>query len=137
MRLLFVSLISTLIPTVTLAAEKLSCTHYVYPGMPFITVTMTLTADGHVERLGDVTHYGSTRQTAIEENPASGDQLYNLTIEADSPEGELFLEIYKPSDTLLNETFKAKLINPQSPAMKEMAGECSLGTQEQLKGQSL
>ena len=126
MRFLTGLLLSSLTANSAYAEAKLSCTHYVYSDIPFVTITMKLTADGHIERLADITHYGSTQQIAIEENVTGPDQLYNLTVDADNPNGELFLEIYKPSDNQSQASFKAKLINPQSPAMKEMPGQCDL-----------
>lgn len=126
MRFFNLLLLSNLIVPTAFSAQKISCTHYVYSGVPFVTIVMNVNANGHIERLAEWTHYGSTQQTAVEENEARTDQLYNLTIDADRPGNELFLEIYKSSTNLVESSFKAKLINPQSPAMKEMAGQCDL-----------
>lgn len=85
---------------------------------------MNVKPDGHIERLAEITHYGNTRQTAVEENPTKEGELYNLTIEADHPNSELFLEIYQSNTSEVNATYGAKLINPESPAMREMPGNC-------------
>lgn len=107
-----------------LANQKLVCTHYIYQDIPFITISMSLDESGHIDRLAEINHYGTSRQTAIEENPTDESQLYNLTIEADNPGNELFLEIYRSEDVAAPSFYKAKLINPSAPSAKEMAGTC-------------
>lgn len=126
MKFIALLLLSCSISSAAFAAQKLTCTHYVYSGVPFATVTLKLDPDGHVERFADITYYGVTQKTAVQENAKRDDQLYNLTLDADRPGEEIFLEIYKPADSLALNSFKAKLINPQSPAGKEMAGSCDL-----------
>ena len=103
-------------------ATKLSCTHYATEGAVFVTIAMTVKSDGHLERLAYLTHYGQTRQTAIEELTPSADQLYNLVVEADHHGQELGLVIYKTS--VDSGSHRAVLINPQMPVMKEMPGTC-------------
>jgi hypothetical protein len=106
-------------------ADKLACTHYLYPEVPFITITMNIQEDGHIDSDAIVYNYGTTRHTNIQEGTPTGNQLYNLTVGAGSPNGELFLEIYKPSiERHAVSSYSAKLINPNSPGMKEMAGHC-------------
>jgi hypothetical protein len=103
-------------------ATTLTCNHYATEGVVFITFTMAVKPNSHIERLGELTHYGQTRQTAIEELNPSADQLYNLIVEADHPGQELGLVIYKAALDL--ESRRAVLINPQMPVMKEMPGTC-------------
>lgn len=124
MRISKFSILILMLSEHALAQTKLNCTHYVYQQMPFITISMNVKPDGRIERLAEITHYGNTRQTAVEENPTKDGELYNLTIEADHPNSELFLEIYQPNTSEINATYAAKLINPESPAMKEMLGNC-------------
>lgn len=107
-----------------IAKQKLVCTHFIYQDIPFITISMSLDESGRVDRLAEINHYGTSRQTAIEENPTEPKQLYNLTIEADNPGNELFLEIYRTEDFESASSYKAKLINPSAPSVKEMAGTC-------------
>jgi hypothetical protein len=107
------------------AGATLECTHYVYSGVPFVTIKMTMDEDGHIQRLADLTHYGNTQQIAVVENPTRDDELYHLTVDADRPGQELYLEIYKQGDAAFSASYNAKLINPQSPAMKEMLGNCA------------
>lgn len=106
------------------AATTLSCDHYAYEGVLFATIKMTVKSDGHIERLADLTHYGQTRQTAVEEQTPAADELYNLVVEADSHGNELGLVIYKAQ--AVGSKFRAVLINPHVPYGKEMQGECSL-----------
>lgn len=106
------------------ANQKLVCTHFIYQDIPFITISMSLDESGHVDRLAEINHYGTSRQTAIQENPTDQSQLYNLTIEADNPGNELFLEIYRTEGFEVPSSYKAKLINPGAPSVKEMAGAC-------------
>lgn len=103
-------------------ATTLTCNHYATDGVVFVTFTMNVKPDSHIERLAYLTHYGQTRQTAIEELTPSADQLYNLVVEADHHGQELGLVIYKAS--LDRESRRAVLINPQMPVMKEMPGTC-------------
>ena len=128
MRISKLSVLFILVSRPVFAQETITCTHYVYQTVPFITITMNVKPDGHIDRLSDLNHYGNTRQTAVEENPPNEGELYNLTIEADHPNSELFLEIYRQNTQQLNATFDAKLINPQSPAMREMLGQCEYTT---------
>ena len=104
---------------------KLSCTAFVYGELPFVTIEMTVKADGHIERLATLLHQGTSRQTAVEENQTTTEQLYNLTVEADHPGQELFLEINKPKDEDSGETLSGQLINPSSPAYKTMRASCN------------
>ena len=103
----------------------LSCTAFVYGELPFVTIEMIVKSDGHIERLANLIHQGTSRQTAVEENPTTPDQLYNLTIEADHPGQELFLEISKPTGGDTGETLNGQLINPESPAYKTMRATCN------------
>jgi len=107
-----------------LASHKLVCTHYIYQDIPFITISMTVDESGRIDRLAKIDHYGTSRHTAVEENQTDPAQLYNLTIEADNPGNELFLEIYRTEDFEASSFYKAKLINPGAPSVKEMAGTC-------------
>ena len=107
-----------------LANQKLICKHFIYQDIPFITISMTIDASGRIDRLAEIDHYGTSRQTAVEENQTEPKQLYNLTIEADNPGNELFLEIYRTEDFETPLSYKAKLINPSAPSAKEMAGIC-------------
>jgi hypothetical protein len=109
---------------IALAGQKLVCTAYIYQDIPFVTISMTIDESGRVERLAEIDHYGTSRQTAVEENQTNSKQLYNLTIEADNPGNELFLEIYRNQDVETSSSYKAKLINPSAPSLKEMAGTC-------------
>lgn len=107
-----------------IANQKLVCTHFIYQDIPFITISMSLDESGRVDSLAEINHYGTSRQTAIQENPTDQSQLYNLTIEADNPGNELFLEIYRNEGFEVPSSYKAKLINPGAPSAKEMAGAC-------------
>lgn len=120
-----VSLMGLFLSSAAFAGSKLSCTAFVYGELPFITLEMTVKDDGHIERLATLIHQGTSRQTAIEENPATPQQLYNLTIEADHPGQELFLEINKPKEGDESATLHGQLINPESPAYKTMRATCS------------
>lgn len=107
-----------------LAKSQLSCTAFVYGEMPFVTIEMIVKDDGHIERLANLIHQGTSRQTALVENAVRDDQLYNLTVDADHPGQELFLEIYKPANDDNTGVLNAKLINPSSPAYKTMQAKC-------------
>ena len=107
-----------------LAQSQLSCTAFIYGEMPFVTIEMTVKDDGHIERLANLIHQGTSRQTALVENAVRDDQLYNLTVDADHPGQELFLEIYKPTNGDTTGVLNAKLINPSSPAYKTMQAKC-------------
>lgn len=120
----FLVCLALMASTRAFAGTTLVCTHFIYQDLPFITISMTVNESGGIERLAQITHYGSSRQTAIEENPTDQSQLYNLTIEADNPGNELFLEIYRSEDVAAPSSYKAKLINPGAPSVKEMAGTC-------------
>jgi hypothetical protein len=104
--------------------SQLSCTAFVYGEMPFVTIEMIVKDDGHIERLANLIHQGTSRQTALVENAVRDDQLYNLTVDADHPGQELFLEIYKPTNGDTTGVLNAKLINPSSPAYKTMQARC-------------
>ncbi len=125
MRSFIIALIPTFFYSTLQAAPTLECTHYIYSGMPFVTIKMTVDHDGHIQRLADLSHYGNTQQIAVVENPTRDDELYHLTVDADRPGQELYLEIYKQADAAFSASYNAKLINPQSPAMKEMLGNCA------------
>jgi hypothetical protein len=109
-----------------LASQTLICTHFIYQDIPFITISMTIDDSGRIDRLAEIDHYGTSRQTTVEENQTAPKQLYNLTIEADNPGNELFLEIYRTEAFEVSSPYKAKLINPGAPSVKEMAGICQI-----------
>lgn len=115
-----------MISTTVYASRTMECTHYVYSEVPFVTISMKVKADGGIERLAEVTHYGNTQQVAVEENDPGEGELYNLTVDADRPGQELFLKVFLSNEVKDRASYAAKLINPQSPAMKEMAGQCIL-----------
>jgi hypothetical protein len=121
--------------SVSLAKSNLACTAFVYGEMPFVTIEMLVTDDGHIERLATLIHQGSRRQTAVEENPVTSEQLYNLTVEADDPGHELFLEIYKPKDRDTTEYLDGQLINPASPAYKTMRARCEWRSTQNLRNE--
>lgn len=102
--------------------DNITCQFYVYADVPFVTVTMYPAAEGHIKRLGEITHYGQTKTTAIEELEARDGELYNLVVEADSNGQELGLVI---SQKDVQGGKQSKLINPASPVMKEMSGVCA------------
>jgi hypothetical protein len=124
MRFLTVCLAGMLVSSTALSQSQLSCTAFVYGEMPFVTIEMTVKDDGHIERLANLIHQGTSRQTALVENAVRDDQLYNLTVDADHPGQELFLEIYKPANGDNTGVLNAKLINPSSPAYKTMRTQC-------------
>lgn len=124
MKFIIASVVGLAISSAAVAQSKLSCTAFVYGEMPFITIEMTVQNDGHIERLANLIHQGVSRQTAIEENSKTADQLYNLTVEADHPGQELFLEINKPKDGDTSGILSGQLINPASPAYKTMRASC-------------
>jgi len=124
MRVILLWLTSLVMSTPALAQSELSCTAFVYGDMPFVTIQMRVKPDGHIERLANLIHHGTTRQTAIEENATSANQLYNLTVEADYPGQELFLEIYKPEDGETGEVLNGQLTNPEAPSYKHMRALC-------------
>jgi hypothetical protein len=113
-----------MVSKMALASHKLDCTHFIYQDIPFITISMTVDESGRIDRLAKIDHYGTSRHTAVEENQTDPAQLYNLTIEADNPGNELFLEIYRNDDVEESSSYRAKLINPGAPSVKEMAGTC-------------
>ena len=121
-------LLSSLLPIFILISSpgfsmsKIECTHFVYDGVPFVTVTLTAKPDGHIERLAQLTHYGQTRQTAAEEQSTNNGELFNLVIEADSPGNELRLVIARETNSAGD--YLARLINERDPVMKEMKGTC-------------
>ncbi len=120
----FLVCLALMTSTRAFAGTTLVCTHFIYQDIPFITISMSLDESGRVERLAEIDHYGTSRQTAVEENQTDPKQLYNLTIEADNPGNELFLEIYRNDDVEESSSYRAKLINPGAPSVKEMAGTC-------------
>jgi len=124
MNFVIASVFGLAISTAALAQSKLSCTAFVYGEMPFVTIEMIVQNDGHIERLANLIHQGVSRQTAVEENSTTPDQLYNLTVEADHPGQELFLEINKPKDGDTTGILSGQLINPESPAYKTMRASC-------------
>jgi hypothetical protein len=126
MNFIIASFFGLTISTAAVAQSKLSCTAYVYGEMPFVTIEMTVKSDGHIERLANLIHQGVTRHTAVEENMTTAEQLYNLTVEADNPGQELFLEINKPKDGNTSGILSGQLINPASPAYKTMRTSCEL-----------
>ncbi len=121
---IFLISLALMISKTAIAGQKLVCTAYIYQDIPFVTISMTVDESGQVDRLAEIDHYGTSRQTAVEENQTDPEQLYNLTIEADNPGNELFLEIYRTEEFESASSYKAKLINPSAPSVKEMAGTC-------------
>jgi hypothetical protein len=117
-------LLVLLLGSTALAENKIICTHYIYQNVPFATITLHQDASGSIDRYGEITHFGQTKTTAIEEHAAQVGELYNLTVEADSNGGELGLIISQRNDV---NGKQAKLINPASPMMKEMPGSCVFG----------
>ena len=105
------------------AENKIVCTHYVYADVPFATVTLHLLPNGHIDRLGEITHYGQTKTTSVEEHQARDGELYNMTVDADSGGNGLQL-IVSQKDS--NGGKEATLINQASPIMKEMPGICTM-----------
>jgi hypothetical protein len=121
---MFLIFLAFMASTTSLASQNLVCTHYIYQDIPFVTISMSVDASGRIDRLAEINHYGTSRQTAVEENQTNQRQLYNLTIEADNPGNELFLEIYRTEDFGALASYTAKLINPSAPSVKEMPGTC-------------
>lgn len=120
----FLVCLALMASTRAFADKTLVCTHFIYQDIPFITISMTVDASGQIDRLAEINHYGTSRQTAVEENQTQQGQIYNLTVEADNPGNELFLEIYEAKASEAPASYKAKLINPSAPSIKEMAGTC-------------
>ncbi len=120
----FISLMASIVLTTAAAAQpegKITCNFYVYADVPFVTITMHQEPNGHIKRIGEITHYGQTKSTAVEELEARDGELFNLTVEADTNGNELGVVI---SQKDAQDGKQSKLINPAAPVMKEMSGVC-------------
>jgi hypothetical protein len=124
MRQFILGICSSVISTAALADGNLLCNFYVYAGVPFVSVSMTLEPTGRIAPAAQITHYGSTWNTTVKENPTHPNQLFNLVMDADKPGSELFIEIFKDTAPNSPSSHSAKFINPNSPVMKEMNGHC-------------
>jgi|GEM_PF-1357316 len=100
---------------------SLSC-DFAYMGAPFATVAISVTENGAVRREGTVTMYGRSQTTAIEQQEALAGEKFHVLVDADRPGQELTMIVF--DDDAVATPLRAKLINPQSPMVKEMDGTC-------------
>lgn len=103
--------------------SNITCEAFAYQGVVFATVRFNLKDDGHVERLGEVEHYGQRHQIALEELQTASGEYLHLLVDADSPGNELRLIVYS-ADAGQNK-YRGLLINDHTPAMREMKAACT------------
>ena len=103
------------------STASFNCTAYVYDGVPFLTTYLKINADGRIDNSADVEHFGQRKRVPVYTAATNAGERFHLLI---GDQGDqLRLIIYDAPQSATSWT--GKLINDQSPAMKEMPATCT------------
>jgi hypothetical protein len=101
-------------------AANLSCTAYIYDDLPFITAHLKINPDGKIDSSGEVEHFGQKKYVPVYNQTVSPGERYNVLL--GDPGDQLRLVVFDaPAGAT---SWNGKLINDESPAMKEMRADC-------------
>lgn len=103
------------------ARKEFNCTAYVYDGVPFLTAYLTINDDGRIDTSGEVEHFGQRKYVPVYNEAANQGERFNILL-GDAGD-QLRLVIFDAPQGATS--WLGKLINDQSPAMKEMPATCN------------